>query len=74
MVQFKKKNAGDTGVSARLFDIEVDHFNPTPPGSARFSQIAAQISSLAPGQIGRFCPNLEQSGCCAAQLINEYGA
>ncbi len=74
MVQFKKKNAGDTGVSVRLFDVEVDHFNPTLPGSARFSQIVVKISSLAPGQIGRFCLNLKQSGCCAAKLSNEYGA
>lgn len=58
MVWIKKKEAGDTFVSARLFDAEPGHFGPTGTGSAKIHQIVVEISSLLLVQLGRFRLNL----------------
>ena len=47
MVDIKEKNAGDAKASARLFDDEIGHFDPTREGSAQFCQIVVEIASFA---------------------------
>jgi hypothetical protein len=68
MVWIKEKNADDGYPSARLFDAETDHFDPTLSGSARFHLLVVEISLFAGSILRRFRLNPNKSGCCAVQF------
>lgn len=71
MVWFKEKNASDALASARLFDAEAGHFDPTLKGSAKLRQFVVEISSFAGSKLRQFRLNLSKFDCCAVQLSIE---
>ncbi len=68
MVYFEAKNTGDAKASARLFNTEIGLFGATRSGSAQFTRIIVEISSLTESQVGRFRLNSEKLVSCAGQF------
>jgi len=68
MVWLKEKNVGDAIASARLFDAETGHFDPTRMGNAQFHRLVVEISSFARSKLRQFRLNSEKLISCAVQL------